>query len=137
MKIVINSQYRMGISSALVTGTRFLPADCKAMVVGLGDMPLIESETIDQLVHAFKKTRKGIVYPTYDKQVGLPIVFDIKYREELTRLFGDDSPMELVEKFQKDTKAVKVKTEAVIRDIACCEEFEEYVGIIEETSWEL
>jgi molybdenum cofactor cytidylyltransferase len=137
LKIVINSQFRMGISSALATGMRFLPADCGAMVVGLGDMPLIESETIDELVRTFKKTRKGIVYPMYDRQIGLPIVFDIKYRDELARLFGDGGPAELVEKFNKDTKAVKVKTEAVVRDIACCEEFEEFVGVIEEPTWDI
>lgn len=133
LKIVINAQYRMGVSSALDTGNRFLPEECRAIVIGLGDMPLIEAETIDELIHAFKKTRKGIVYPTYDKQIGLPIVFDVKYRDELSRLRGDAGPVDLVEKFHKDAKSVKVKTDAVVRDIACCEEFEKFVGTLEET----
>lgn len=128
MKIVINAQYRMGISSALETGMRFMPKDCQAMVIGLGDMPLIEPETIDRLITTFNKSRKGIIYPTYDKQVGLPIVFDRKYQVELSRLHGDAGPVDLVEKFAKDTKAVKVKTPAVVRDITSCEEFEEFVG---------
>ena len=133
LKIVINAQYRMGMSSALDTGIRFLPKECEAIVIGLGDMPLIEPDTIDELIHVFKKTRKGIVYPKYDKRIGLPIVFDIKYRDELTRLRGDAGPVDLVEKFHKDAKSIKVKTEAVVRDIACCEEFEEFVGTLEET----
>jgi len=132
MKIVINAQYRQGVSSALDTGLRFLPQACTAVVIGLGDMPLIEPETINQLVHTFQKTRKGIVYPTYGKQVGLPVVFDIKYREELGRLRGDSGPLELVDRFHKDTKAVKVKTQAVIRDVASLDEFEELVGAAEE-----
>ena len=134
MKIIINAQYRMGMSSALSTGMRFLPAECRALVIGLGDMPLIQPETIDQLIHAFDKTKKGIVYPSYDHQIGLPIVFDIKYRPELARLYGDAGPLELVEKFPKDTKAVKVKTEAVIRDVSSREEFEELAGMFDESS---
>ena len=135
MKIIINAQYRMGTSSSLERGMRFLPEDCTAMVIGLGDMPLIESETIDYLIHTFSKTRKGITYPTYGKQVGLPIVFDIKYRDELARLRGDAGPIDLIERFRKDTKSVKVKTPAVVRDIVSCEEFEKFVGAIDEPAW--
>ena len=132
MKIVINAQYRRGVCTSLETGLRFLPKTCAAIVIGLGDMPLIEPETINQLVHTFHKTRKGIVYPTYGKQVGLPIVFDIKYREELGRLRGDGGPVQFVEQFHKDTKAVKVNTPAVVRDIVSLDEFEELVGAAEE-----
>jgi len=135
MKIIINAQYRMGTSSSLERGLRFLPEGCRAMVIGLGDMPLIESETIDYLIHAFSKTRKGITYPTYGKQVGLPIVFDIKYRDELARLRGDAGPIDLIERFRKDTKSVKVKTPAVVRDIVSCEEFEKFVGAVDESAW--
>jgi molybdenum cofactor cytidylyltransferase len=131
LKIIINGQYRMGTSSALETGMRFLPSACEGMVIGLGDMPLVEPETIDHLVGTFTKTRKGIVYPVYSKQIGLPIVFDVKYRDELARLRGDDGPVEVIKKFAKDTKAIKVKTDTVIRDIASYEEFEEFVGACE------
>ena len=40
MKIVINAQYKMGLSSSLDCGMRFLPEECTAIVVGLGDMPV-------------------------------------------------------------------------------------------------
>ncbi len=132
MKIVINAQYRMGLSSSFDCGLRFLPEECTAIVVGLGDMPLIEPETIDHLVETFKKSRKGIVYPTYNKQIGLPIVFDLKYRDELARLHGDAGPLTIVEQFHKDTKAVKVKTEAVVREISSCDEFEQVIGPVEQ-----
>lgn len=128
LKIIINGQYRMGTSSALETGMRFLPTNCEAVVIGLGDMPLIEPDTIDSLVRSFTKTRKGIVYPVYHKQIGLPIVFDVKYRAELARLRGDDGPVDVVNRFSRDAKAVKVKTDTVVRDIASLEEFEEFVG---------
>jgi len=134
MKIVINTQYRMGASSGLETGLRFLPEGCRALVIGLCDMPLIEPETIDHLIRSFTKTRKGITYPTYGKQIGLPIVFDIKYRDELARLRGDDGPIDLVEKFRKDAKSVKVKTEAVVREIVSSEEFEKFVGMVGESA---
>lgn len=130
MKIIINGQYRMGKSSALETGMRFLPPKCRAIVIGLCEMPLIEPETIDHLIHTFAKTQKGIVYPAYNKQIGMPIVFDAAYRDELARLRGDAGPFDLVEKFSKDAKAVKVKTDAVIRDIASHEEFEKFVEAI-------
>lgn len=131
MKIIINGQYRMGTSSALETGMRFLPPNCRAMVLGLCDLPLIETETIDYMIRAFEKTRKGIAYPTYNKQIGWPIVLDVKYRDELARLRGDAGPFDLVEKFAKDAKAVKVKTDTVIRDIVSHEEFEEFVGTVD------
>lgn len=134
MKIVINTQYRMGSSSGLETGLRFLPEGCTALVIGLCRMPLIEPETIDHLIQCFTKTRKGIAYPTYGKQIGLPIVFDAKYRDELAQLRGDAGPIDMVERFRKDAKSVKVKTEAVVREIVSSEEFEKFVGTVGETA---
>ncbi len=128
MKIVINPRFRMGNATSFETAMKYLPAECQVMVIGLGDMPLVEPETINDLIKAHAKSRKGIIYPTYNGQVGLPMVFDAGYRDELTRMHGDLGPEDLIVKFPKDTKAIKVKTEAVVTDIASADEFEELIG---------
>ncbi len=128
MKIVINPRFRMGNATSFEIGMRYLPADSETMVIGLGDMPLIDSETIDTLIKAHAKSRKGVVYPTYHGQVGLPVVLDARYRETLQRMQGDLGPEDLIEQFGRDAKGVKVKTKAVVRDIASSEEFKEVIG---------
>jgi molybdenum cofactor cytidylyltransferase len=130
MKIVINPHFRMGNATSFETGMRYMPADCSAMVIGLGDMPLIEPETIDALIKAHDKTRRGIVYPMYNGLVGLPMIFDARYRDELQKLHGDVGPEELIEPFNKDAKGVKVKTDAVVREVATADDFKEVAELI-------
>ena len=53
------------------------------------DQPWLTGKTIQGLVSAFRKNRKGIACVTWQEQDGNPVLFAPEYRKELLKLTGD------------------------------------------------
>ena len=62
--ILFNEQYAAGeMLSSLQTAVRRLPPQIDAVLVVLGDQPLVDNATIDQLLAAYAQGRGDIVAP--------------------------------------------------------------------------
>lgn len=97
VKIVINPDYQQGMSTSIVAGLIMVDPRSRAVMLALGDQPLVTSQTINQLIEAFIKHNKGIAVPTYRGRRGHPIIFDIKYKAELFKLKGDIGGREIIQ----------------------------------------
>ncbi|WP_227377703.1 nucleotidyltransferase family protein [Haladaptatus halobius] len=89
--VVHNPHYEEGQGTSVAQGA--LAAEdvgADAAVFHLGDMPCVDSQTVDALVDAYEKTDATIVVPTYDGERGNPVLFDASHFETLQRLKGDD-----------------------------------------------
>lgn len=117
VKVVINPDYQQGMSTSIVAGLIMVDPRSQAVMLALGDQPLVASRTINQLIEAFNKNRKGIAVPTYQGRRGHPIIFDIKYKAELFKLKGDIGGREIIQNHPKDVSMVAVDSESVISDI--------------------
>lgn len=117
VKVVINPDYQQGMSTSIVAGLIMVDPRSRAVMLALGDQPLVASRTINQLIEAFNKNRKGIAVPTYQGKRGHPIIFDIKYKAELFKLKGDIGGREIIQNHPKDVSMVAVDSESVISDI--------------------
>lgn len=85
--VVYNPNWNEGLSSSLKLGLRFF-SDYDGVLVLLGDMPLISSETIKRIISAFKEGCSAVV-PTYKGQRGNPVLISRKLFEKLKNLKGD------------------------------------------------
>jgi molybdenum cofactor cytidylyltransferase len=117
VKVVINPDYQQGMSTSIVAGLIMVDPRSQAVMLALGDQPLVTSRTINQLIEAFNKNRKGIAVPTYRGRRGHPIIFDIKYKAELFKLKGDIGGREIIQNHPKDVFMVAVDSESVVSDI--------------------
>jgi molybdenum cofactor cytidylyltransferase len=117
VKVVINPDYQQGMSTSIVAGLIMVDPRSRAVMLALGDQPLVASRTINQLIEAFNKNRKGIAVPTYQGRRGHPIIFDIKYKAELFKLKGDIGGREIIQNHPKDVFMVAVDSESVVSDI--------------------
>jgi molybdenum cofactor cytidylyltransferase len=117
VKVVINPDYQQGMSTSIVAGLIMVDPRSRAVMLALGDQPLVASHTINQLIEAFNKNRKGIAVPTYQGRRGHPIIFDIKYKSELFKLKGDIGGREIIQNHPKDVFMVAVDSESVVSDI--------------------
>jgi molybdenum cofactor cytidylyltransferase len=117
VKVVINPDYQQGMSTSIVAGLIMVDPRSRAVMLALGDQPLVASHTINQLIEAFNKNRKGIAVPTYRGRRGHPIIFDIKYKAELFKLKGDIGGREIIQNHPKDVFMVAVDSESVVSDI--------------------
>ncbi len=84
---IINSQPELGISNSIRLGIQALPADARAVVVGLSDQPLMSAVVIERLRQSYRPG--AIVLPRYGRHPGTPRVYDRRFFDELAQLCGD------------------------------------------------
>lgn len=124
LKVVINGQYRMGLSGSIQRGLAHVAPGTKAVAIALGDMPLVTTATINTLVREFKKGKSGIIVPVHNKQRGHPVLIDLKYLDDLLELRGDSGAKALLEMHATDVREIKIKSDEILLDVDTLEDWE-------------
>jgi len=129
IKIVFNPAYGEGMSSSLRKGLMAMGEKAEAFLVVLGDQPGIRPEIINQLIQAFRQTRKirKIVLPTYQSRRGHPVLFSSEYGEEILRLKGDVGARQILRDHPEDIVEVETDSEAILWDIDTPEDYQEHL----------
>ncbi len=117
VKTVINPDYVQGMSTSIVAGIKMVNRDTRAVMIVLGDQPFIDSKTINDLITAFSINDKGIVIPVFQGRRGNPVIFSIKYKNELLNLKGDIGGRDIVSRNPDDVQELMVNCEGVLTDI--------------------
>lgn len=117
VKLVTNPDYEQGMSTSIITGLNLVDSQAQAVMLALGDQPLINSQTINRLVKEFYNHDKGIAIPTYQGSRGHPIIFAIKYKEKLLELKGDMGGRQIIKDHPDDILEVAVNCAGIYIDI--------------------
>lgn len=117
VKLMINPDYEQGMSTSITAGLNLVDSQVQAVMLALGDQPLINSQTINKLVKEFYNHDKGIAIPTCQGRRGHPIIFAIKYKEKLLELRGDMGGRQIVKDHPDDMLEVAVNCEGIFIDI--------------------
>ncbi|MBN2569616.1 MAG: nucleotidyltransferase family protein [Deltaproteobacteria bacterium] len=116
-KTVFNQCYEEGMSTSIICGMNAADERADAVMIVLGDQPLISSEVIDRLAHKYRNGEKGIVVPLCKTRRGNPVIFDMKYREKLLALCGDIGGKGIIDSEIGDVMEVDIESDAIILDI--------------------
>jgi molybdenum cofactor cytidylyltransferase len=114
---VLNPAYREGMSSSLISGIKIVSPRTQGIMLVLADQPAIDSQTINKLIKTFDMHPKCIIIPTYQGTRGHPVIFHIKYREELLNIRGDIGAREVIQHHTDDVLEVAVDCKGVLIDI--------------------
>ena len=125
VKTSVNPDFRQGMLSSIQWGFESLPEDTRAVLVMLGDQPMIPSSVINRVIDAYEQTEKSIVLPVYNKRSGHPILVDMKYREEVKQLSPDIGLRALVHNHTDDILEVEVDAPGILKDIDTAEDYEQ------------
>jgi molybdenum cofactor cytidylyltransferase len=117
VNIVINPDYRAGISTSITAGIKALKSETAAIMVLLADQPFIETSTINLLLKEYLHHKKGIIIPTYHGQPGHPVIISLKYKGELLALRGDIGAREIVSRHQEDILEIEIDSPGIVIDI--------------------
>lgn len=128
VKIMLNPNHRQGMSTSIIAGLILVDPKSQAVILALGDQPLVESQTINQLIDEFHNHDKGIAVPTYQGQRGHPIIFAIRYKPELMELEGDIGGREILQRHPEDVLEVTVDSASVITDINTQADYQSQLG---------
>ena len=109
--------YAEGLSASLKSGIGALPPDSAAVVVCLGDMPLVTGRMIDRLLEAYDPDEgRLIVLPTFHGKQGNPMLWDRRFFAEILEISGDTGARFLVGKYAEFVAEVEMADDAVLRD---------------------
>ncbi|WP_458209863.1 nucleotidyltransferase family protein [Haladaptatus sp. NG-SE-30] len=112
-----NAEYAEGQSTSVRDGVAFAQErDWDAIVFALGDMPFVDSETIDALLDAYRSGTGTIVAASYDGKRGNPVLFGDKHFDALATVAGDRGGRRLIVEHE-DSVLVETDDAGVTRDI--------------------
>jgi molybdenum cofactor cytidylyltransferase len=115
------------MSTSIIAGLNLVHSVVQGVMLALGDQPLVNSQTINRLIEEFYNHDKGIAVPTYQGRRGHPIIFAIKYKEQLLKLSGDVGGRQIIEDHPDDILEVAVNSESVIADFDTTDDYQAYV----------
>jgi molybdenum cofactor cytidylyltransferase len=86
---VVNREAHTGMASSIRAGIAALPADAEAVVVALGDQPLVDPGVARALVERWRLGGARAVAPLYADGRGHPVLFEASLYPALLALDGD------------------------------------------------
>lgn len=103
-----NEAYAEGQSTSVATGIEAArQRDVDAVLVALGDMPDIDSESVDVVIETYRRGDGDAVAAAYNGNRGNPVLFDRRYFDALVGVEGDVGGREIL---RSDPDAIAVET---------------------------
>lgn len=118
-----NHDWNDGMLSSVKCGIKSLPEECDAAMVCLGDQPMINPSTIQEIIYAFNNSDKNIIIPVFRKKRGHPLLIGRKYFSEIGNLSNDEGLRMLAHKFPVDVLEVETDDKTILKDIDTPEDY--------------
>ena len=122
-----NPDYEQGLSTSLVAGLRSVDEKADAVIICLGDMPMITNTGIKQLVDEFNpEGGREICVPTYQGKRGNPILWSRRFINEMMQLEGDVGAKHLLFSYDDVVHEVSMQDSGVLLDFDTQETISNY-----------
>jgi molybdenum cofactor cytidylyltransferase len=109
--------YDTGLAASLRAGIAALPEAVAAVVVCLGDMPLVGADTIDRVIDAYDPDEgRLIVVPTHRGKRGNPVLWDRRFFADILALTGDTGARALLLRHAEHVAEIALDSDAVLTD---------------------
>lgn len=123
IKIVVNENWKIGMSSSIKRGLAELTTDyLDAALIMLCDQPLLTTKILLDLCDAFVRTKKPIAACQYQNTRGVPALFSNKIFVELLNLQKAEGAKQILKKYEGNIALVDAPEVAL--DIDTLEDYE-------------
>lgn len=117
VSFVHNHDFAEGLSTSLKRGIESVPADADAVVIALGDMPLVSPETVRRLIAAYNPAEhRSICVPVYRAERGNPVLWGRQHFGALAGLEGDKGARVLFRTHGEEIVEVEMLDDTVLMD---------------------
>lgn len=110
--------------SSIRCGLAYIPPD-QALLVALGDQPLVTTGIVDRLIDEYERQPEGMVLPVHDGKKGHPMILSPAYREEILFESMPGGLKTLRDLHAESVRLVPVDTDAVLIDLDYRRDYEE------------
>lgn len=118
-----NESWKDGMLASVQCGIKALPEDCEAVLVCLGDQPMIDTATVRELIDAYSNSDREIIIPVFRKKRGHPLLIGKKYFSEIGKLDPDKGLRMLAHEFPDDVLEVETDNQGILKDIDTPEDY--------------
>jgi len=115
IKTLSCDQAEQGMSASIAVAAQYAHSLSRPLMLGLGDMPYMRAQSLQQLLQAWDLLKPEILYPCVNGQQGHPVVFRASYFSELASLEGDKGAKSLLA--GELATAVNLEDIGLVRDI--------------------
>jgi molybdenum cofactor cytidylyltransferase len=128
-KVVLtrNPDPSRGMLSSVRCGLEAVDSRAIGIAVLQGDQPGIDSEMIDAVIDAWRRSTETIAVPKFGERRGHPLVFDACYAGEVKTEFDDVGLRGLLAAHADDLLELPVSSNAILEDIDTPEDYERLV----------
>jgi len=104
-----NPDFADGMASSLRCGIKSVPQDCAGAIILLGDMPQITSGMINRMLDQFEQAQhSAIIQATDNGRRGNPVVWPVKYFDQLKQISGDVGGRHLIDENAENVVTVEL-----------------------------
>lgn len=121
-QVVINPDYQQGINSSLKSGVAALPAEARAAMVLLADMPFVTAEMIAGLVERYRASAAPLVISDYAGVNAPPMLYDRALFGELLEMTGEGCGRQVVKRHREEAE-VLAWPESALADLDVPEDY--------------
>ena len=131
VRFVDANDYADGMAASLRAGVAALSDGIGAVLICLGDMPLVDKSSLDRIISAFNPAEgREIILPVFDGQRGNPVLWGQRFFNELRSLSGDAGARQILHKYMECVSEVSAASDAVLRDFDTPESVKSLIGIM-------
>lgn len=123
VKWVYNENYHEGMYSSVVAGVSSLPTNTGAFFLLPADMPLVKTDTIEELLRVYNSTEYDIIYPIYKGHRGHPPLISASLFPVIKNWEGSGGLRALLSQYQATATQVEVVDENILIDIDTPEDY--------------
>jgi molybdenum cofactor cytidylyltransferase len=126
---VVNRDYRDGMLSSAQAGLRSLPEATTAVMILLGDQPMISVEIMDRMIDQYKQSEKKILIASTDGRRGHPLIFSATYIPEILTYAKEDSLRNLTANHPGEVEEAETGKQEILRDIDTPQDYKNEMSI--------
>lgn len=122
---LFNGRAAEGLSTSIKLAVENAEPDRKGdgIMFFVGDQPFIDERTVRKLIGAFHQGNGSIIVPSYGANRGNPVIFSIKWFEQLKNLVGDVGGRIIMREHPEEVFEVTIEDSEIGKDIDTKEEY--------------
>ena len=111
-RVVHNPRFEHGIGTSIAAAANACEGDADALIIVLGDQPLVTAAHLRSLVAAWDGEEGGIVATSFADTQGPPVLFDGEYFSELATLDDDNGAKRVLQVNAERVRTVRFEAAA-------------------------
>ena len=103
IQCIVNKNWKTGMGSSIALAAQALKnKDIDGLLIVLADQPFVKTNYLDIILKEFRPKNKQIIATDYTNTIGVPVIFDKHYFEELSLLKEKQGAKKLIHQYTQN-----------------------------------